>query len=123
MAAKDFKPSYLELTCVLIRQFISEFFDQNPISLLGVIIGKDGIAQKLTDLGGNVLAHIEAVEKLRDSAMLKGELSLVNCLDLARVCLEHVSGAGSREILLLTASLTSRDPSNSSIVIVLVLDG
>ena len=90
MADKDFKPSYLELTCLYLKQFCVEFFDQNPISVLGFITTKDGIAQKLSDLSGNPLQHHKALDSLMDSSMLKGEPSLMNSLELARVSLRYL---------------------------------
>ena len=33
--------------------FIREFFDQNPLSHLGLIVLRNGIAEKLTDLSGS----------------------------------------------------------------------
>ncbi|CAB4428027.1 unnamed protein product [Rhizophagus irregularis] len=53
MMEKDLRPSRLELTLSYAEQFILEYFDQNPISQLGVIVTKGGIAEKLTDLTGN----------------------------------------------------------------------
>jgi transcription initiation factor TFIIH subunit 2 len=29
-----------------------DFFDQNPLSHIGIIITRDGMAEKVTDLGG-----------------------------------------------------------------------
>jgi transcription initiation factor TFIIH subunit 2 len=52
MDQKDLKPHYLELTVSYLKQFVLEFFDQNPISQLGFIGTKDGRAQMLTDLSG-----------------------------------------------------------------------
>eukprot|EP00158_Paraphelidium_tribonemae_P003712 Partr_v1_DN26315_c0_g1_i3_m42922 putative transcription factor len=115
MADKDFKPSYLDLTCSLLRQFVVEFYDQNPISQLAMIITRDGVAQKLSDLSGNPRAHLDVLESLlKSSTMLKGEPSLVNSLQLARTSLLHSPSHSSKEILMIMASLTSRDPSDLS---------
>ena len=110
MAGKDFKPSYLELSISYLKQFIAEFYDQNPISLLGFIGTKDGVAQKLSELSGNPLEHIEMLDSIMDSSMLKGDPSLMNALELARTSLTHVPSNGCKEVLILMASLTSRDP-------------
>ncbi len=37
----------------VLAQFIREFFDQNPLSHLGIIVLRGGIAERLTDLSGN----------------------------------------------------------------------
>jgi len=52
MAEKDLKPSRRELTFNLLEQFINEYFDQNPISQLGIIVTRDGLSEKLTELSG-----------------------------------------------------------------------
>jgi transcription initiation factor TFIIH subunit 2 len=53
MTEKDLNPSRIILTQNYVKSFIMEFFDQNPISQLSVIITKNGIAEKISELGGN----------------------------------------------------------------------
>lgn len=36
----------------LLEYFIEEYFDQNPISQLGIIVTKNKRAEKVTELGG-----------------------------------------------------------------------
>jgi len=52
MEEKDLPPSRIELSAQLLEEFIMEYFDQNPISQLGVIVTRDGLAEKLTELSG-----------------------------------------------------------------------
>jgi transcription initiation factor TFIIH subunit 2 len=52
MLEKDLRPSRLDLTLSLTETFIGEYFDQNPISQMGIIITRNGIAEKLTELSG-----------------------------------------------------------------------
>jgi transcription initiation factor TFIIH subunit 2 len=52
MLDTDLKPTRIDLVFSLAEQFVNEFFDQNPISQLGLIITRDGLAEKLTELGG-----------------------------------------------------------------------
>lgn len=35
------------------KQFIRSFFDENPLSQLGIVLMKDGVAQQLTDLSSS----------------------------------------------------------------------
>ena len=37
----------------VLRAFIREFFDQNPLSHLGILLLRDGVAERLTDLSGS----------------------------------------------------------------------
>ena len=39
----------------LLEHFIEEYFDQNPISQLGIISTKNKRAEKVTELGGRAL--------------------------------------------------------------------
>jgi transcription initiation factor TFIIH subunit 2 len=42
--------------------FIDEFFDQNPISQMGIIIMKNKRAEKISELAGNPKKHIKVRE-------------------------------------------------------------
>lgn len=44
------------------EKFVEEFFDQNPLSQLGVIAIKNKRAEKITELSGNIRKHIKAVQ-------------------------------------------------------------
>ncbi|CAG8459786.1 925_t:CDS:2 [Ambispora gerdemannii] len=111
MLEKDLRPSRLELTLSYTEQFIQEYFDQNPISQVGIIVTKDGIAQKLTELSGNPMDHIRALQNKKNTET-EGEPSLQNALDLARSTLIYVPAHGSREILVIFGSLSTCDPDN-----------
>eukprot|EP00953_Heterococcus_sp_UTEX-ZZ885_P029370 15593-Heterococcus_DN1.PRE.1 len=41
------------LSDLIVADFVRGFFDQNPLSQLGIIITRDGRAEKITDLSGN----------------------------------------------------------------------
>ena len=113
MVELDLKPSRLECTLTLAEQFINEYFDQNPLSQLGVILTRRGVAEKITELSGmgfatdtklatakpdvhglmmcdtgNPTEHIEAIRK-KDNRLPDGEPSLQNLLDLARTSLQY----------------------------------
>ena len=45
------------------KTFIRDFFDQNPLSQLGIVVFKDGIAEKLTDLSGSPEAQIKRLDQ------------------------------------------------------------
>ena len=92
------------------RNFIMEFFDQNPISHLGIIVVRDGEADILTHLSGNPKMHIQAIEKLEaDQGLIGGQFSLQNSLELAGHSLGHMPQHGSREVILLVGSLFTCD--------------
>ncbi|KAI9029717.1 Ssl1-like-domain-containing protein [Phycomyces nitens] len=111
MNEKDLRPSRVELTLNYAQQFVIEYFDQNPISQLGIIVTRDGIAEKLTELSGNPTDHIRAL-KTKKNTETSGEPSLQNALQLARAGMMGVPTHGSKEILLIFGALTTCDPND-----------
>ncbi|XP_068594423.1 general transcription factor IIH subunit 2 [Brachionichthys hirsutus] len=111
MEDQDLKPNRLTSTLKLMETFVDEYFDQNPISQVGIIITKNKRAEKLTDLAGNPKKHIAALKKLVGT-VCGGEPSVYNSLSLAVQTLKHVPGHASREILIVLSSLTTCDPAN-----------
>ncbi|XP_072035956.1 general transcription factor IIH subunit 2-like [Amphiura filiformis] len=111
MEDQDLKPNRLACTVKLLEHFIEEYFDQNPISQIGIITTSNMRAEKLTELGGNPKRHIQALEKCNDKSCVK-EPSLQNALEVAANTLRHMPGHASREVLIILGSLTTCDPSN-----------
>ena len=103
----DMKPSRLAVIQDVCAEFITKFFEQNPISSLAVLITKEGRAEMLTEPSCNARQHLQALQRLGDC---KGDASLQNVLELARQALESVASFVSREVLLLSASLSTSDP-------------
>lgn len=62
MSVPDLKPTRLLCTLKLLEIFIEEFFDQNPISQLGIIALKAKRAEKITELTGTSRVHLKALE-------------------------------------------------------------
>lgn len=111
MLLSDVMPSNLDLTLIYLEMFINEYFDQNPISQLGIIVTSNGLARKLTELSGNPAEHIRALKR-KESRDCVGEPSLQNALEMARASFAHLPQKGNRELLVIMASLTSCDPKN-----------
>ncbi|KAK7164433.1 hypothetical protein R3I94_002977 [Phoxinus phoxinus] len=111
MEDHDLKPNRLTSTLKLMEYFVEEYFDQNPISQIGIITTKNKRAEKLTDLAGNPKKHIAALKKAVDSTCV-GEPSLYNSLNVAMQTLKHMPAHTSKEILVIFSSLTTCDPAN-----------
>ncbi|KAL8639202.1 MAG: hypothetical protein Q9228_003738 [Teloschistes exilis] len=109
MTEKDLRPTRYLLTIRYCQDFVTEFFEQNPISQIGIIGMRDGIAVRVSDMSGNPSDHISNLQALRAEDP-KGQPSLQNALDMARAALFHAPSHGTREILLLFGSLLSSDP-------------
>jgi transcription initiation factor TFIIH subunit 2 len=86
MAEKDLRPTRYALTLRYVREFITEFFEQNPISQLGIIGMRDGIAVRVSDMSGNPSDHISNLQVLQAEEP-KGSPSVQNALDMGRAAL------------------------------------
>ncbi|XP_076331444.1 general transcription factor IIH subunit 2 Ssl1 [Tachypleus tridentatus] len=111
MSVQDLKPTRHLCTVKILEDFIEEFFDQNPISQLGIIITRSKRAEILMELSGNAKQCVAGLKDIAD-AVCVGEPSLQNSLELAAQTLKHMPGHTSREIVIILGSLTTCDPSD-----------
>jgi len=109
MTDKDLRPTRYGLTLRYASDFVTEYFEQNPISQLCIVGMRDGVAVPVTDMGGNPSEHIAALTALKPQDP-KGDPSLQNALNMARGALFSTPSHGTREILLIYGSLLSSDP-------------
>ncbi|KAF2300516.1 hypothetical protein GH714_013904 [Hevea brasiliensis] len=103
----DFRPSRMVVIAKHVEAFIREFFDQNPLSQIGLVTIKDGVAHPLTELGGSPESHIKA---LMGKMECSGDSSLQNALDLVCGYLDQIPSYGHREVLILYSALSTCDP-------------
>ncbi|KAH8928887.1 TFIIH basal transcription factor complex, subunit SSL1 [Atractiella rhizophila] len=111
MMDRDLRPTRLELSIQYAKEFINEFFDQNPISQLAIVGTRDGLAERLSPLSGNPIDHEKGLANKRKLDP-SGEPSLQNALEMAKGLLSHLPSHGSREIVVIFGSLTTCDPGN-----------
>ena len=52
-AIGDMRPNRLAVMAGVLQGFIRKFFDENPLSHIGLIIMRNGIAERLTELAGS----------------------------------------------------------------------
>lgn len=83
MAEKDLLPTRYRLTLGYAAAFVKEYFEQNPISQLGIIGMKDGVAVRVSDLSGNPAEHLERLKEL-EGQETAGSPSLQNALEMCR---------------------------------------
>eukprot|EP00761_Pharyngomonas_kirbyi_P007592 gb/GECH01007602.1/.p1 GENE.gb/GECH01007602.1/~~gb/GECH01007602.1/.p1 ORF type:complete len:669 (+),score=131.67 gb/GECH01007602.1/:1-2007(+) len=102
----DLKPSRKILITDTAQAFIREFFDQNPLSQLGIIVTRDGRAETIVEHTGNFRECLHALKRIPKPA---GEPSLQNSVDVARLALRGVPSYGSRELVVIWSSLVTRD--------------
>ncbi|CAM6089625.1 unnamed protein product [Calypogeia fissa] len=106
-AEMDFKPSRMGAIANSVEAFVRECFDQNPLSHLGLITIRNGVAKRLTDLSGSPESNIRA---LRANLECSGDASIQNSLDLARGILSQIPTYGHRELLIIYSAPNTCDP-------------
>jgi len=109
MTEKDLRPTRHLLTINYCISFVREFFEQNPISQIGILGMREGIAVRISGMSGNPNDHITALKSLR-STEPKGNPSLQNALEMARATLYHTPSHGTREVVIILGALLSSDP-------------
>ncbi|CCF60139.1 hypothetical protein KAFR_0J00710 [Kazachstania africana CBS 2517] len=109
MLEKDLRPSRHAMMIQYAIDFVHEFFDQNPISQIGIVIMRNGLAQLVSQVSGNPQDHIDALKSIRKQEP-KGNPSLQNALEMARGLLLPVPSHCTREVLIIFGSLSSTDP-------------
>lgn len=109
----------LDAALSVLSLFASEYYDQNPLSHLGLVAVRDGEAEMVTRLTGSKAAHAAGLARVRSDANAAlasnpnsagGVFSLQNGLEVAGRSLGHMPRYGSREILVLMGSNATCDP-------------
>lgn len=111
MNERDMRPHRLGVTMQVVKTFIDNFFDQNPISQLAIIELRDGTADKITELSGNARHHKSKLEDVfRQRRNLGAGLPSMRAgLELALQVLEVQASYGTREVLMIYGSLSTSD--------------
>ena len=103
----------------ILSTFVQEYYDQNPLSHLGLVVVRNGEAEMVTRLTGSRTAHGAALVALRRDVTRSvasnpnnagGVFSLQNGLEVAGRSLGHMPRYGSREVLVLMGGLATCDP-------------
>lgn len=121
MLEKDLRPTRFSAMLSYLLEFINEFFDQNPISQLGIVMMRNGMAHLVSEVSGLPLYHLDKLKNLRSRQHNrfepKGDPSLQNALELSRSLLTSnfqgitsTSNKNSKEILIIFGALFTSDP-------------
>ncbi len=70
MMEVDLKPSRQAVTKRLVESFILSYFDQNPLSQLGIIVTRNSVAEKLTELSGMKIQNIDIAQVILPNILL-----------------------------------------------------
>ncbi|KAK4101479.1 TFIIH basal transcription factor complex, subunit SSL1 [Parathielavia hyrcaniae] len=110
MVEKDLLPNRYLLALHYAVDFVREYFEQNPISQMGIVGMRDGVAVRISDMGGNPTEHIEKLRAWAEQQEPQGNPSLQNALEMCRGALFHTPSHGTREVLVIYGALLSSDP-------------
>lgn len=109
MAARDYLPTNHRVALSTAADFVRAYFEQNPISQLAIIAMRDGVALRISDMGGNPAEHLDKLHEW-DAVEPQGHPSLQNALEMCRGALFHTPSHGTREVLVIFGALLSSDP-------------
>ena len=107
MTEQDLRPNRLDATLTLVKSFIREFFDQNPLSLMLILAMRDGLCERWSTWLGNPNDLSKVVDQRYEPS---GDCSLKNALEMCRQALVHVPSHVSREVLIIYGALYTSDP-------------
>ena len=108
--ATDFPPSRIYAVKVTTEEFIKAYFTQCPISMLAIVVIKNGKADCISPLSSEIDAHIKVLADLFDMALpATGACSYSNGLDVALSQLLLSPEAVSKELLVFGSSFASFD--------------
>jgi transcription initiation factor TFIIH subunit 2 len=117
MTEKDMRPNRLFVMIRSVQEFITDYFEQNPISQLSLLGMYDGRCIRISDLSGNPTDHLNALQIIKAGdgkdelpKEPKGSPSLQNALEMCRAMLYHTPNHGTREVLIVLGALLSNDP-------------
>ncbi|KAA1476814.1 TFIIH basal transcription factor complex, subunit SSL1 [Dentipellis sp. KUC8613] len=111
MYDRDMRPTRFDLALEYAREFVVEWFDQNPLGQIGVVGMRGGIGERIGEMSGNPQDVLKALSE-RHKLEPVGEPSLQNAIEMARSSMSHLPTHSSREILIIFGSLTTVDPGN-----------
>lgn len=84
MLEKDLLPNRFRLTLNYAVEFIREYFEQNPISQMGVVVMWNGIARRVSEMLGNPAILIDKLREFEKEKEPEGDPSLQNALEMCR---------------------------------------
>lgn len=84
MLEKDLLPNRFRLTISYAVEFVREYFEQNPISQMGIVMMRQGIAGRVAEMSGNPALLIDKLRELEKDKEPDGDPSLQNALEMCR---------------------------------------
>lgn len=95
MMEKDLLPNRFRLTMSYAVEFVREYFEQNPISQMGIVVMRLGVAKRVSEMTGNPALLIDRLRAIEKDKEPEGDPSLQNALEMCRGELLYVVEAPS----------------------------
>lgn len=95
-ATSDLRPSRLAVMTDAARAFIRKFFELNPLGHLGIVVLRQGIAQRLTDLSGSPEAQVARLQQYGKTGRCVCVGGCLGCMWCLCVCV-CMCAAGSEQ--------------------------
>ncbi|KAH7105691.1 TFIIH basal transcription factor complex, subunit SSL1 [Auriculariales sp. MPI-PUGE-AT-0066] len=111
MMDRDMKPTRFDLMLQYTRDFVNEWFDQNPLGQIGIVGMRAGLAERVCEMCGSPQEVLRSISE-RFRLEPAGDASLQNALELSRTSMSHLPSHSSREIIVLFGSISTVDPGN-----------
>lgn len=84
MMEKDLLPNRFRLTMSYAVEFVREYFEQNPISQMGIVMMRQGVANRVSAMTGNPAELIDGLRAMEKDKEPEGDPSLQNALEMCR---------------------------------------
>ena len=69
MMDRDMRPTRFDLMLQYAREFITEWFDQNPLGQIGIVGMRSGIGERIGEMSGEYCVPLRLTERLADKQM------------------------------------------------------
>lgn len=99
MMDRDMRPTRFDLSLQYAREFVVEWFDQNPLGQIGLVGMRGGIGERIGEMSGRIVSQLygvsvhtfagnpqDVLKSLSERTKLEpaGEPSLQNAIEMAR---------------------------------------
>ena len=109
-AANDIKPTRLIACTNALIQFSKAFFDENPLSSMGVLCTRRGRVERLCEFTKSPKKVEDALMALQTNGAAEGSATLQNCLEWAVSMFRYVPDYVEREVLIVASAMSVVDP-------------
>lgn len=109
LSPTDLEGNRLSTICRRLKDFVVDFFDQNPLSQMAIIATHSGTAHYISHFSGDPKAHIEAIDGIEQQTYT-GEPSLYHLLSQSKVLLKQAPVFATKEVLVIYGALSTCDP-------------